>query len=113
MIDQSQQRQDVRQRFSRSHAGRFSQLSQKRSNLLKNTLDGGQERSARCSRARPFLWPVALGGRRAAACASFFGLRPSKASSRFTFCPEAISKASLFTFSSLCSRNLLIPCHSL
>jgi hypothetical protein len=38
---------------------------------------------------------------------------PSKVSSRLTFWPEAISKASMFTFSSLRSRNLLIPCQSL
>src|SRR5919199_141574 len=81
--------------------------------LLKNPLDGDQERSARCSRARLILWSVVVGGRRAAACASFFGLRPPKASSRFTFCPEAISNASIVTFLSLRSRNLLIPCHSL
>jgi hypothetical protein len=30
-----------------------------------------------------------------------------------TFCPEAISRASMFTRSSLLKRNLLIPCQSL
>jgi hypothetical protein len=78
---------------------------------VEKPLNDDQERSVRCFRARLILWPVAVGGRRAAACASFLGLRPPKASSRFTFCPEAISKASLFTFSSLRSLNLLIPCH--
>ena len=40
------------------------------------------------------------------------GLLP-KARSRFTFCPEAIIRASVFTFSSRLSLNLLKPCHSL
>src|SRR5829696_3113657 len=52
---------------------------------LKNALVGRQERLQRCSRARPISWPMATGGHRAAACASFFGLRSPKVSSRFTF----------------------------
>jgi hypothetical protein len=63
----------------------------------------------RYPRTRLISWPVAVGGRRAADCASFIGLRPPKDSSRFTFWPEAISKASILTFSSLCDRNLLMP----
>jgi len=47
---------------------------------------------------RLIWWMVQTGGRRAAACASFFGLRSPKVSSRLTFWPEAISKASMFTF---------------
>src|SRR5215212_1848442 len=56
---------------------------------------------------------VHTGGRRAAACASFFGLRSPKVSSRLTCWPEAISNASMCTFWSLLKRNPLIPCQSL
>ena len=89
------------------------EVSHKGCSLLKNAFVGRQERFERCFRARRIWWPVALGRRRAATCAGFFGLQPSKASNRFTFWPEAISKASMFTFLSLRSRNLLIPCQSL
>src|SRR5215210_6370086 len=83
------------------------------SRLLKTAFVGRQARFEGCFRARLISWPVVVGGRRGAAYASFFGIRPPKASSHFTFWPEAISKASMFTFSSLRSRNLLIPCQSL
>ena len=38
---------------------------------------------------------------------------PEKVSSRFMFCPAAITSASAFTRQSVLRRNLLIPCHSL
>lgn len=53
------------------------------------------------------------GGRSAAAVASFFGPLGPKLTSRLTFCPEAIMRASAFTFSSPLSLNRLDPCHSL
>src|SRR5215211_5164438 len=81
--------------------------------VLKNALVGDQERLDRCSGVRLIWWMVETGGRRAATCASFFGLRFPKVSSRLTFWPEAISNASMFTFWSLLKRNPLIPCQSL
>jgi hypothetical protein len=53
------------------------------------------------------------GGRRAATIAVFLGRPGPKAKSRFKFCPEAIIRASVLTFSSPLSLNLLDPCHSL
>ena len=53
------------------------------------------------------------GGRRATAFAIFFGLGLPNSTSRLTLCPEAIMRASEFTFSSPLSLNLLEPCHSL
>jgi hypothetical protein len=44
---------------------------------------------------------------------TFLGPLVPKASSRLTFCPEAIMRASAFTFSNRLSLNLLRPCHSL
>jgi hypothetical protein len=54
-----------------------------------------------------------LGGRRAATIAIFFERLGPKATSRLAFCPEAIMRASKFTFSSPLNLNLLNPCHSL
>ena len=53
------------------------------------------------------------GGRRATAFAIFFGLGPPNSTNRLAFCPDAIMRASEFTFSSPLSLNLLDPCHSL
>jgi hypothetical protein len=64
-------------------------------------------------RSRPFAQEVGAGGRRASTCASFLGPLPEKVSSRFMFCPVAITIASAFTRQSVLSLNLLIPCHSL
>ena len=63
-------------------------------------------------------WPtseerVSAGNLRAAACANFLGPLAEKVSSRFMFCPAAITIASAFTLQSVLSLNLLIPCHSL
>ena len=45
--------------------------------MLKNASVGRQEQLLeRCSRARLISYPVVVGGRRAAACATFFALRP-------------------------------------
>ena len=52
-------------------------------------------------------------GRRAATWARFRGPRRPNFSSRFTFWPEATSRASAFAFSSPRSLNLLIPCQYL
>jgi hypothetical protein len=64
-------------------------------------------------RSRPFAQEVSAGGRRASTCANFLGPLPENVSSRFMFCPAAITIASAFTRQSLLSLNLLIPCHSL
>jgi hypothetical protein len=64
-------------------------------------------------RSRPFAQEVGAGGRRAPTCASFLGPLPHKSSSRFMFCPAAISSGSAFTRQSLLSLKRLIPCHSL
>jgi hypothetical protein len=56
---------------------------------------------------------VGAGGRRAAACAKCLGPLPRKVSSRFMFCPAAITSASMFTPLSVLSLKRLIPCHSL
>jgi len=64
-------------------------------------------------RSRPFAEEVGAGGRRAWAWANLRGLLSEKSSSRFMFCPEAITSASTFTRQSVLSLNLLIPCHSL
>lgn len=53
-----------------------------------------------------------VGGRKAAACAFFFGARPSEATSRLRFCPAAIRSASVFTFSKPLSLNLRMPWRS-
>ena len=66
-----------------------------------------------CWRSRPFAQEVGAGARRASTCANFLGLLPEKVSSRFMFCPVAITIASAFTRQSLLSLNRLIPCHSL
>jgi hypothetical protein len=52
------------------------------------------------------------GGRRAAAWVGFFGLLPPNASSRFTFCPAAIVRASALVFSSVLVLNRRMPCQS-
>jgi hypothetical protein len=62
-------------------------------------------------KSRPFAEGVGAGGRRA--CANLLGSLPWKVSSRFMFCPAAVTSASTFTRQSLLSLNLLIPCHSL
>ena len=64
-------------------------------------------------RSWPFAREVGARGRRASTCAIFLGPLPQKSSSRFMFCPVAISSASTFTRQSVLRRNLLIPCHSL
>jgi hypothetical protein len=56
---------------------------------------------------------VGAGGRSAAACPRCLGPLLQKVSSRFRFCPAAISIASMFYRLSVLSRNLLISCHSL
>ena len=64
-------------------------------------------------RSRPFAEGVGAGGRRASTCASLLGPLPENVSSRFMFCPAAITIASAFTRQSLLSLKRLIPCHSL
>ena len=53
------------------------------------------------------------GGRRDATNAIFVGPLEPKAKSRLMFCPEAVMRASEFTFSKRLSLNLPKPCHSL
>jgi hypothetical protein len=64
-------------------------------------------------RSRLFAEGVGAGGRRASTRANFLGPLPEKVSSRFMFCPAAVTIASAFTRQSVLRRNLLIPCHSL
>ena len=64
-------------------------------------------------RSLPFAEGVSAGARRASTCASLLGPLPEKASSRFMFCPAAVTIASTFTRQSLLSLKRLIPCHSL
>jgi hypothetical protein len=64
-------------------------------------------------RSRLFAREVGVGSRGASTCANFLGLLPEKVSSRFMFCPAAITIASAFTRQSLLSLKHLIPCHSL
>jgi hypothetical protein len=63
--------------------------------------------------SRLFAEGVRAGGRRASTRANFLGPLPENVSSRFMFCPAAITMASAFTRQSRLIRNLLIPCHSL
>src|SRR5215203_5198648 len=76
-------------------------------------LAGRQVHPLRCSRTPWKPEQPAPGRRRAAACAALLGPFAPKATSRFTFCPEAIIRASALTFSSPLSLNLRKPCHSL
>ena len=64
-------------------------------------------------RSRPFAEGVGARGPRASTCASLLGPLPEKASSRFMFCPAAVTIASAFTRQSLLSLKGLVPCHSL
>jgi hypothetical protein len=64
-------------------------------------------------RSRLFAREVGIGSRRASTCANFLGPLPQKSSSRFMFCPAAITSASTFTRQSSLRRKHLIPCHSL
>src|SRR5215210_2772803 len=64
-------------------------------------------------RSRPFAQEVSAGGRRASTRVNFLGPLPENVSSRFMFCPAAVTIASAFTRQSVLSLNLLIPCHSL
>jgi hypothetical protein len=64
-------------------------------------------------RSLPFAEGVGAGGRRASTCASLLGPLPENVSSRFMFCPAAITIASAFIRQSLLSLKRLIPCHSL
>lgn len=52
------------------------------------------------------------GERKTAACATPSGARPSKATSRFRFCPEALLIAAVFIFSKPLSLNLRMPWQS-
>src|SRR5215210_7186234 len=80
---------------------------------VEKRLAGLQRHLPRCLWTRWNLRWLASDRRRAAACASLLGPLAPKARSRLTFCPEAIIRASEFTFSSHLSLNLLEWCHSL